>query len=90
MYVIINTHWDRGWLDEHINAADSNKINARQYAYWTQVANTFKNYGDRQVEHIGHSEITSLMSIGSFLKPNMYIVQVSGKEEVKSFKIVKK
>jgi endoglucanase len=46
MYVIINSHWDRGWLDQHINVADSKQINARQYAYWTQIANTFKDYGD--------------------------------------------
>ncbi|MEO8238618.1 MAG: T9SS type A sorting domain-containing protein [Flavobacterium sp.] len=43
----------------------------------------------RQVEHIEHSEITSLMPIGSSLKPNMYIAPVSGKAGTKFFKIVK-
>ncbi|WP_428232846.1 glycoside hydrolase family 44 protein [Flavobacterium sp.] len=42
------------------------------------------------VENIEYSEITSSMSIGSSLKPNVYIVQVSGTDGVKSFKIVKK
>ncbi|HEY5509317.1 MAG TPA: cellulase family glycosylhydrolase [Paludibacter sp.] len=46
MYVIINTHWDNGWLDDHINVNDSASVNARQRAHWTQIANYFKDYND--------------------------------------------
>ena len=46
MYVIINTHWDNGWLDDHINVNDSASVNARQRAHWTQIANYFKSYND--------------------------------------------
>ncbi len=46
MYVVMNTHWDTGWLDDHINVKDSAKVNARQRAHWTQIANYFKDYGD--------------------------------------------
>lgn len=46
MYVVMNTHWDNGWLDEHINVKDSALVNARQRAHWTQIANYFKNYND--------------------------------------------
>ena len=46
MYVIMNTHWDNGWLDDHINVKDSAKVNARQRAHWTQIANYFKDYND--------------------------------------------
>ncbi|MDD4969389.1 MAG: cellulase family glycosylhydrolase [Paludibacter sp.] len=46
MYVIINIHWDSGWLEKHITVADSARVNARQKAYWTQIANYFKYYGD--------------------------------------------
>lgn len=42
------------------------------------------------IESIEHSEVKSSMSIGSNLKPNMYIVQISGTEGIKFFKIVKK
>ncbi|MDR7210685.1 glycoside hydrolase family 44 protein [Flavobacterium piscis] len=42
------------------------------------------------VESIPHSEITSSMSIGSSLTPNIYIVKVSAADGVKTFKIVKK
>jgi len=46
MYVVMNTHWDTGWLDDHINVKDSAKVNARQRAHWTQIANYFKAYND--------------------------------------------
>jgi len=46
MYVVMNTHWDTGWLDDHINVNDSAKVNARQRAHWTQIANYFKAYND--------------------------------------------
>ncbi len=46
MYVVMNNHWDTGWLDDHINVNDSAKVNARQRAHWTQIANYFKAYND--------------------------------------------
>ena len=46
MYVVMNNHWDTGWLDDHINVKDSAKVNARQRAHWTQIANYFKAYND--------------------------------------------
>src|ERR1035437_5190326 len=50
MYVIVNNHWDNGWLDDHINVGDSASVNARQRAHWTQIANYFKGY-NRSEEH---------------------------------------
>jgi endoglucanase len=49
MYAIVNIHWDNGWLDNHINAADQSSIIAKQKSYWTQIANYFKNYNERLV-----------------------------------------
>ncbi|MCK9205922.1 MAG: cellulase family glycosylhydrolase [Salinivirgaceae bacterium] len=46
MYVIINAHWDKGWLENRVNAANKDIVNARQHAYWTQIANYFKDYND--------------------------------------------
>jgi len=46
MYVMLNIHWDSGWLENHVTVADSARVNVRQRAYWTQIANYFKNYGD--------------------------------------------
>lgn len=44
MYVMINIHWDEGWLENHVTVADSANVNAMQKTYWTQIANYFKNY----------------------------------------------
>lgn len=46
LYVIINVHWDSGWLEKHVNSADSAKVKARHRAYWTQIANYFRDYDE--------------------------------------------
>lgn len=46
LYVIINMHWDKGWLENRINTANQVKVNKRQYAYWTQIAKYFKDYDE--------------------------------------------
>ena len=46
MYVIINAHWDLGWLENRINQANKVQVNKRQLAYWTQIANYFKDYDE--------------------------------------------
>jgi hypothetical protein len=46
LYVILNIHWDGGWLDNHINATDQASVIAKQKNYWTQIANYFKNYDE--------------------------------------------
>lgn len=47
MYVIINAHWDHGWLENRVNEANRVQVNERQQAYWTQIANFFKDYDER-------------------------------------------
>ncbi len=47
MYVILNIHWDGGWLEEHPLYSHQEAVNQKQNAYWTQIANTFKNYDER-------------------------------------------
>jgi aryl-phospho-beta-D-glucosidase BglC (GH1 family) len=42
--VIINCHWDGGWLENHITDTVDSTINTKMNSYWTQIANTFKNY----------------------------------------------
>ena len=46
VYVIINAHWDLGWLENRVNLANQNQVNKRQQAYWTQIANYFKDYDE--------------------------------------------
>ncbi len=44
LYVIINIHWDKGWLENNVTKVVQARVNARQGAYWTQIANYFKDY----------------------------------------------
>ena len=56
MYVIINIHWDNGWLQDHVTFADQAAVNARQNALWTQIATTFRNY-DQRLLFAGTNEV---------------------------------
>jgi endoglucanase len=47
MYVILNIHWDGGWLEEHPLYSYQQAVNQKQNSYWTQIANYFKNYNER-------------------------------------------
>jgi aryl-phospho-beta-D-glucosidase BglC (GH1 family) len=46
LYVIINAHWDKGWLENRVNEANQSQVNERQGAYWTQIAEYFKDYDE--------------------------------------------
>jgi len=49
MYVILNMHWDKGWLENRVNKATQGIVNKRQRAYWTQIANYFKDYDEHML-----------------------------------------
>jgi hypothetical protein len=44
MYVMINDHWDDGWLENNIGTTVDPTINAKMKVYWTQIATTFAGY----------------------------------------------
>ncbi|MBF4487787.1 glycoside hydrolase family 5 protein [Flavobacterium sp. CSZ] len=46
LYVIINMHWDKGWLENRVDPKQQAKVNERQKAYWTQIAEYFKQYDE--------------------------------------------
>jgi endoglucanase len=46
MYVIINCHWDNGWLENNVTEAKKDTNNKKQKVYWTQIANYFKEYDE--------------------------------------------
>ncbi len=56
MYVIINIHWDGGWLEEHPTYDYQTANNAKQKAFWTQIANYFKSY-DEHLLFAGTNEV---------------------------------
>lgn len=56
MYVIINTHWDGGWLELHANPTDQEAVIKKEKAIWTQIANEFADYGQRLI-FAGNNEV---------------------------------
>ncbi len=44
MYVMINDHWDDGWLQGNITNYVDPIVNAKVKSYWTQIATTFAGY----------------------------------------------
>ena len=59
MYVVLNSHWDEGWLEDRVFDGTANPrsgsgditnssatTKARQAAYWTQIASYFKDYDE--------------------------------------------
>lgn len=47
MYIVINCHWDNGWLQEHIGNTVDPKVDACQKALWEQIATEFREYDER-------------------------------------------
>src|ERR1035437_9570218 len=62
MYVMLNMHWDKGWLENRVNKANQDIVNKRQRIYWTQIANYFKDY-DEHLLFAGANEPNSHDSI---------------------------
>lgn len=46
IYVLLNIHWDNGWLDHNINREKQDSVNARQKAYWEQIATTMRDFDE--------------------------------------------
>ncbi len=44
LYVVLNSHWDGGWLEEHVFPANQAEVNNKQQTYWTQIATFFRDY----------------------------------------------
>lgn len=44
MYVVINDHWDDGWLENNLGPTVDPTINAKMKSYWTQIATAFAGY----------------------------------------------
>ena len=49
LYVIVNIHWDGGWLDNNINTQAQSSVNAKQKAYWEQIATTLRGFDEHLI-----------------------------------------
>ena len=46
LYVILNIHWDGGWLDNNINAQAQASVKNKQYEFWKQIATTLRDFNE--------------------------------------------
>lgn len=58
MYVIINIHYDGGWLQDNPTYAKQYTVNAKQKALWQQIAVSFRDY-DEHLLFAGTNEVNS-------------------------------
>ena len=46
MYVILNIHWDGGWLENNCTVAKQEENNAKQKAFWEQIATHLREFDE--------------------------------------------
>jgi endoglucanase len=46
LYIVVNVHWDGGWLERRVTAADQVAVNHKQRAYWQQIATTLRDFDE--------------------------------------------
>lgn len=46
MYVLLNIHWDGGWLENNVTEAQKEANNAKQKAFWEQIATTMRDFDE--------------------------------------------
>jgi len=56
MYVILNIHWDGGWLENRPFYWAQEEVNAKQKAFWEQIATYFRDY-DEHLLFAGTNEV---------------------------------
>jgi aryl-phospho-beta-D-glucosidase BglC (GH1 family) len=46
MYVLVNIHWDGGWLEKNVTPGSEAAVNAKQKAYWEQIATALRDFDE--------------------------------------------
>ena len=46
VYVLLNIHWDGGWLENNINKVKQDSVNAKQKALWEQIATAMRDFDE--------------------------------------------
>lgn len=46
MYVLLNIHWDGGWLENNCTTAKQKENNAKQKAFWEQIAMQMREFDE--------------------------------------------
>ncbi len=46
IYVLLNVHWDGGWLENNCTTESKFAVNAKQRAYWEQIATSMRDFDE--------------------------------------------
>ncbi len=46
LYVVVNIHWDGGWLENNVTPEKQEENSARQKAYWEQIATQLRDFDE--------------------------------------------
>lgn len=46
LYVMLNVHWDGGWLENNITKAKLDSVSAKQKALWEQIATAMRDFDE--------------------------------------------
>lgn len=49
MYVMLNIHWDEGWLENNCTPDKKDAVNIKQKALWEQIAVYFRDYDEHLI-----------------------------------------
>lgn len=55
LFVIVNIHWDGGWIEDHVSEASAPQVIPRLKAFWQQIATALREF-DRRVLFAGMNE----------------------------------
>lgn len=46
MYVMLNIHWDGGWLENNVSEQKKDSVTAKQIAFWEQIATAMRDFDE--------------------------------------------
>jgi aryl-phospho-beta-D-glucosidase BglC (GH1 family) len=46
LYVLLNIHWDGGWLENNCTPQKQDSVNAKQKAFWEQIATAMRDFDE--------------------------------------------
>lgn len=49
LYVVLNIHWDDGWLTHNCTTAAQASVNAKQKAFWEQIATQMRGFDEHVI-----------------------------------------
>ena len=59
IYVLLNIHWDGGWLDENVTVIKKDSVSAKIKAFWEQIATTMRDFDEHLMFASANEPVTN-------------------------------